>query len=62
MTKRLLTKLEFGHCIGLGQTKVGELIRTGEVQVVRIGTAVRIPVEEVDRLVERGSQQPAGPR
>ena len=53
MNRYLLTKQEFGQAIHLGSTKVHEMVRSGEVRSVRIGTAVRIPATEVDALVAR---------
>ena len=39
------------HRLGLGRTKIYELIALGELRAVHIGRAVRIPVSEVERFV-----------
>ncbi len=44
MTGRLLyTPLEAAALLGLGRTKVYELLLSGELRSVRIGTARRVP-------------------
>ena len=39
--------------LGLGRTKIYELIALGELKAVHIGRAVRIPTSEVERFVEK---------
>lgn len=39
--------------IGVGRTKLYELIATGEVETVKIGKATRITTASLHRLVER---------
>lgn len=57
MGKRLAKVEEVAEALGLGKTKVYELLGTGEIARVKIGRAVRVPwasVEEwIDRQVER---------
>jgi excisionase family DNA binding protein len=49
----LLTIPEAGRLLGLGRTTMYELIGAGEVEVVHIGRAARIPLESVERFVDR---------
>jgi excisionase family DNA binding protein len=44
----LLTIMQTAHRLNVGRTTVFGLIRDGQLRVVRIGRAVRIPVSDVD--------------
>ena len=49
------TLLRIADCetrLGLGRTKIYELIASGELRAVHIGRAVRIPAVEIERFVE----------
>jgi excisionase family DNA binding protein len=48
----LLTVIEAAAMLGVGRTKAYELIAGGELQVVHIGRAARVPVIAVHRHVE----------
>ena len=52
--------------LGIGKTKLYELIAAGEVEVVKIGTATLIPVRSLEALIERhctgAAMQPAAKR
>lgn len=48
------TTAEFAKLFKLSLPTVKRLIKSGEIQVVRIGRSVRIPAEEVERL-KRGT-------
>jgi len=39
----LLRAREVAHLLGLGRSKVYEMMQTGELPTIRIGTAVRVP-------------------
>ncbi|MEZ5695299.1 MAG: helix-turn-helix domain-containing protein [Sphingomonadaceae bacterium] len=39
--------------IGVGRTKLYELISSGEIETIKIGKATRITTESLHRLVER---------
>ncbi|MFP5254869.1 MAG: helix-turn-helix domain-containing protein [Acidimicrobiia bacterium] len=49
----LLTIPEAGRLLGLGRSTMYELIGSGEVEVIHIGRAARIPVDSVERLIAR---------
>lgn len=51
--RRLFTTDETAHRINVGQTKMFELIRTGEIESVKIGRARRIPAEAVEAYIQR---------
>lgn len=48
----LLTVTEAATMLGVGRTKTYELITGGQLQVVHIGRAARVPVAAVHRYVE----------
>ncbi len=35
--------------IGIGKTKIHELIKEGEIKTIMIGKSPRVPVEEIDK-------------
>jgi len=49
--KLLLTPVEAAHALGIGRSKVYELLRTGALGSVRIDTCRRIPVAALESLV-----------
>lgn len=49
----LLTVNEAATRLGLGKTKVYELLRSSELASVRIGAARRIPTRALEEYVER---------
>ncbi len=49
--RRLLTPEESAQALGIGRTLVYELIRTGQLESVRIGTCRRVPVAALDEFV-----------
>lgn len=49
----LLTIPEAGRVLGLGRTTMYELMGAGEVEVVHIGRAARIPVQSIERFIAR---------
>jgi excisionase family DNA binding protein len=53
MDKLLLRPKEAAELIGIGRTKVFELMRTGQLESVRIGSSRRIPAFALLKYVER---------
>ena len=41
--------------VGIGRSKLYELIKSGDVETVKIGTATLVTMASLRRLVERGS-------
>jgi excisionase family DNA binding protein len=48
---RLLRVDQAAKVLALGRTKVYEMVAAGELPVVRIGTAVRIPLNALERWI-----------
>jgi len=44
---------DFAACLGVGQGVVYSLVKSGEVQSVRVGRLVRIPTSELHKLAGR---------
>ena len=56
--KRLLLRVpEAAEQLGIGRTKIYEMIATGELPTVRFGRAVRISVTTLQKWVEEREQQ-----
>jgi excisionase family DNA binding protein len=53
MERLLLTAEEAGEILGIGRTKVYELMRLGLIESVKIHGCRRIPTEAVHDYVER---------
>ncbi|MBW3536186.1 MAG: helix-turn-helix domain-containing protein [Actinobacteria bacterium] len=54
MTDRLLLRPEeAADLLGIGRSKLYDLLATGEVESVHIGSCRRIPVEGLHRYVDR---------
>lgn len=53
MDKLLLKVSEAAELVGLGRSKLYELMQEGEVPVVRIGRSVRIPASGLREWVAR---------
>jgi excisionase family DNA binding protein len=53
MDKLLLTPEEAARAIGLGRTKVYELLPAGALESVQIGAARRVPAEALREYVDR---------
>jgi excisionase family DNA binding protein len=49
----LLTIVEAARVLSIGRTTMYELVAAGEIDVVHIGRAVRVPVAELDAFVAR---------
>ena len=56
--QRLLLRIpEVAETLGIGRTKIYELIATGELPTIRLGRAVRISVSALQKWVEAREQQ-----
>jgi excisionase family DNA binding protein len=49
----LVTVCQAAELLAIGRTSVYDLIGRGELEVVRIGRSIRIPVDAVHHFVER---------
>ena len=57
-TPRLLLRIpEAAKALGLGRTKIYELITSGELPVIRVGRAVRVSVTALQKWVEEQDHQ-----
>jgi excisionase family DNA binding protein len=59
MDKLLLTPEEAAEVLGVGRSRVYDLIRTRQLTSVRIGKSRRVPVTAVHAYVERLTEQDA---
>jgi excisionase family DNA binding protein len=57
MTRLLLTVDEAAEALGICRAMVYRLINAGELHTVKIGKARRISVEELQKYVERLSEE-----
>ncbi len=56
--QRLLLRIpEVAETLGIGRTKIYEMIATGELPTIRVGRAVRISVTTLQKWVEEREQQ-----
>ncbi len=55
----LLTPVEAARTLGIGRSKLYELLQTGVLESVHIGACRRIPTEAVAALVDRLRQAEA---
>ncbi len=53
MEKLLLRPAEAAEAIGIGRSKVYELLASGELPSIRIGGSVRVPVDALRAWIER---------
>jgi excisionase family DNA binding protein len=56
--QRLLLRIpEVAETLGIGRTKIYEMIAKGELPTIRVGRAVRISVSTLQKWVEEREQQ-----
>jgi excisionase family DNA binding protein len=53
MDRLLLRPMEAAEAIGVGRSKVYELLASGELPSIRIGGSVRVPVGALQRWIDR---------
>lgn len=51
MDKLLLTPVEAASALGIGRSKLYELLQTGQLPSVRIGACRRVPAEELHNFL-----------
>jgi len=61
MERMLLRATEAAEIVGLGRSKMYELIAKGIVPSVRIGKSVRVPVEGLRQWVQKQVEETATP-
>jgi len=54
--RELLRAEEVALVLGIGRSKVFELLRAGELPVIRLGRSVRIPRRALDEWIERRTE------
>ncbi|MBB6350293.1 helix-turn-helix domain-containing protein [Nonomuraea muscovyensis] len=55
----LLRPEEAAECLGIGRTKIYELIRSGALRFVRIGTLRRVPASALTEFVAHLEEEAA---
>ena len=53
LDKLLLRPAEVGETLGVGRSKVYELLASGDLPSIRIGGSVRVPVEALRAWIDR---------
>ena len=59
MITQLLSVKEIEQSLGLGHTKTSELIRTGEIQSIKIGRSRRSTPEWISEFIQRKLKEQA---
>lgn len=54
--KLLFRPAELAPMMGVSRAFIYQLIEQGRIRVVRLNTAVRVPLDEVERIVTEGIQ------
>ena len=60
MDKLLLTPTEAADVLGIGRSKVYELMRAGTLPSIRIDGCRRVPLEDLTAMVARLRRTPSG--
>ena len=53
MDKLLLTPTEAAHALGIGRSKVYELMQTGQLASVHIGACRRVPADALNDFLQQ---------
>ncbi len=56
MDKLLLKPMEVAETLGIGRSRMYEMLAIGEIPSVRIGKSIRIPVKALNEWVDNRSQ------
>lgn len=59
MEKLLLTPAEAAVCLGIGRSKLYELLNAGVIASIRIGNCRRIPSGALDAFITSLAEEPA---
>jgi prophage regulatory protein len=62
MEKLLIRPKELAEALGIGRTKTYELLASGIIPSVRVGTSIRIPMKELTEWIESQQARPYGQR
>jgi len=62
MDKLLLRPAEVGEMIGVSRAQAYVLIQKGTIPSVRIGTSVRVPLDDLRNYIKRLTSESAGQR
>ena len=57
MEKILLKPMEVAEVLGVGRTRIYELLATKELPSIRVGRTIRVPVAALQRWVEDRQQE-----
>ena len=58
----LLRPVEAAEAIGIGRSKVYELLASGELPSIRIGNSVRVPIDKLREWIDRKTTERAEAR
>ena len=58
MDKLLLRPVEAAEAIGIGRSKMYELLASGELPSIRIGGSVRVPIDALRAWIARQLAEP----
>jgi excisionase family DNA binding protein len=62
MDKLLLRPVEAAELIGVGRSKLYQLLACGDLPSIRIGSSVRVPLDKLREWIERKSAEHAETR
>jgi len=57
MEKLLLRPMEAANIIGVGRTRMYEMIASGEIPAIHLGRSIRIPTNKLRQWVEDKQQE-----
>jgi excisionase family DNA binding protein len=53
MDRLLLRPIEAAEAIGVGRSRIYELLASGELPSIRIGSSVRVPIDRLRAWIDR---------
>jgi excisionase family DNA binding protein len=59
-TKLLLSRTEAANALSLSTRTIDKLISSGQINSTRVGRAVRVHIEELDKFARRGTLTTGG--